>query len=166
MNPYTTLSERLVTELTAGLTTAGYTPLEVNQGVWKPRALPEFDRYAVWVAPPLANPWDEMRVQTGKLVTYVLRAEIYLLVKNYNEAQSVYGDTAPNLGVFQLIADTKAILRNTDLGGLVERTYRETEGGTTFESAASGGFDTGAHSWVHRARLVYSASMYPFCHPA
>jgi hypothetical protein len=166
MNPYTDLSNALVTELTTELTALSYAPLDVRKGIWKPRALAPFDRYLVFIAPPLSDPWREIRDEGPKLVTFVLRAEIFLLVKNYNEDQSVYGDTAPDLGVFQLMGDVKTILRNTDLGGLVLRSYRETEGGSSFETGATGGFDTGEHGWVHRSKLVYTARTYPFCHPA
>lgn len=164
MNVYTDLSTRLVSTLQTELATLGYAPLDVRKGIWKPRQLAPFDRYLVFVAPPLTEPWREIR-DSARNIIYVLRAELFLLVKNYDEDQSVYGDTAPNFGVWQLVSDVKAVLRATDLNGLVDRTYRETEGGSAFESGATGGFDTGEHGWVHRAKLVYNANMHPFCYP-
>jgi hypothetical protein len=158
------MSTRLVTELTTALGLYGYTPLVVLKGIWKPRALAPFTRYAVFVAPPTTDPWTE-RFISSREVVYILRADIFLLVKNYNEEQSVYGDTAPNLGVFQMIADVKAILRATDLSGLVERTYEETTGGSAFETGAAAGFDTGEYGWVHRAKVTYRAQMHGFCIP-
>ena len=165
MNVYADLTLRLVTLFQTDLPPYGYTPLAVNRGVWLPRDLPVFDRYMVWVAPPVIDPVTERRHQSSKLVNYILRADIYLLVKNFDEDQSVWGDVAPNHGVFQLQQDTREILRNTDLGGLVERTYRETEGGSSFETGVAGGFDTGSREWVHRLRLTYTAQTHPFCHP-
>ena len=61
MNPYSTMTERLVTTLQTDLAALGWTPLAVHRGIWKPRALPEFERYMVWVAPPPNNPWTEQR---------------------------------------------------------------------------------------------------------
>lgn len=164
-NPYTEFSSGLVTVLQAGLSPL-YSGIATRKGIWKPRNLLPFDRYLVFVAPVLQDPVREVRVQSTKRVNEILKADIFLLVKNYDEEQSVYGDTAPNLGVWQLYKDTKDILRNTDLNGLVERNYREVEGGSAFETGASGGFDSGGHGWVHRIRLTYTAYMFSFCHPA
>lgn len=164
-NPYTTMTARLRTELQAGLIAAGYVGAEARRGIWNPGTLTPWTRYLVFVAPPTGNPWEERRIITPRQVSFVLRAELFLLVKNYNEEQSVFGDTAPNFGVFQMIHDVKGLLRNTDLNGLVDRTYRETEGGSAFETGAAVGFDAGTHGWVHRAKLVYTAYTQPFCHP-
>jgi hypothetical protein len=161
MNVYTQLTTQVVSELTTGLASLGYAPLSVLQGVWKPQALPEFDKYLVYVAPPLNNVWTERRIST-KEVQYVLRADIYLLVKNFSEELSVYGDTAPSLGLFQLISDVKDLLRGTNLNGMLSRTYDETTGDVSLHSA---GFDTGPRSWVHRARVPYTAETEPFCFP-
>lgn len=162
MNDYTTMTTGLVSLLTTELGTLSYTPLVVQRRIWKPRDLPTFDRYMVIVAPPITNPWTERQIATREFA-YILTADIFLLVKNYNEEQSVFGDTAPNLGVFQMIADVKAILRATDLNGLVDRTFTETVGGSAFETGASGGMDTGEFAWVHRAKLQYTAQMHAFC---
>lgn len=143
-----------------------YANLETRKGVWDPRRLATFERYLVFVAIPLTDLEREVRVQASKLVNEIVKAEIYLLVKNYDEDKSLYGKSAPDLGVIKLFDDAKDVLRNTDLGGLLERTYREIEGGTAFESGASGGFDTGKHEWVHRIRFTYTAMMQGFCHPA
>ena len=164
-NPYSTMTERLVAYLPPALEALGYTGIEARRGIWKPGTLAPFTRYLVFVAPPISNPWDERRIATRE-VAFLLRAELFLLVKNYNEDQSVFGDTAPNLGVFQLIKDVKDLLRQTDLSGLVDRTYKETESGSAFEAGAAGGFDSGSHEWVHRAKLVYSAQTHAFCHPS
>jgi len=164
-NPYTTMTYRLQQYLLTELQAMGYEDAEVRRGVWNPGALAPFHRYLVFIAPPATNPWDERRF-TAREITYVLRAELFLLVKNYNEEHSVYGDTAPDLGVFQMIHDVKALLRDTDLDGLIERTFNETTGGSAFEAGASGGFDSGTHGWVHRARLVYTGQTHAFCHPS
>jgi len=165
MNVYTQLTEALVPYLHGGLAALHYDPLVVTAGVWKPRALPEFDRYYVQVAPPLSGLWTERRISI-KETQYVLRADVFLLVKNYGEAQSLYGETEPDLGLFQLISDVKDLLRTTDLGGLVSLTGNETAGDTTFEAGAASGFETGPRTWVHRARVPYTASMEPFCPPS
>lgn len=162
MNVYTNFSTATVAALTSGLTALGWTPLAVRKGVWAPRTLLEFDRYLVFVAPPSSNPWSE-RVIASREIAYTLTAQIYLLVKNYNEEQSVYGDTAPNLGVFQMISDVKAVLRDTDLGGLIDRTYRETSGGSGFDAGAGSGFSTGDHAFVNRAVLTYTVQAKGFC---
>jgi hypothetical protein len=138
----------------------------VRKGIWKPRNLSPFERYMAYVAPPLDNPWTERRISTRE-VAYILTAHVFLLVKSYDDGEelSVYGDTAPDLGVFQFIHDVKVILRGTDLGGLLDRTHNETMGGTRFETGASEGFDTGGHGWVHRAMLTYTVQTAPFCPP-
>jgi hypothetical protein len=164
MNDYTTFSERTVATLAEALPPLGWDPLDVRKGIWKPRNLAPFDRYLVYVAPPLDNPWTERRLST-KEMAYILTAHVFLLVKNYNEEQSIYGDEAPALGVFQFISDVKGVLRDTDLGGFLDRTYNETVGGTRFESGAADGFDTGGHGWVHRAMLTYTVQTAPFCPP-
>lgn len=164
MNVYTDMTEALVSELTTGLAGLSYAPLTVRSGVWRPRTLPEFDKFLVHIAPPLSNVWTERRIST-KEVQYVLRADIYLLVKNYGEELSVFGDTAPDLGVFQFVSDVKNLLRATDLSGLLSRTYRETEGDVAFDGGAADGFETGPRSWVHRARVPYTAECEPFCYP-
>ncbi len=164
MNAYTDFSTRTVEVLKTELPGRGYTDLDVRKGIWNPRTLEPFERYCVFVAPPTVNPWSERRIST-KEVAYILIAEIYLLVKNFDEVASLYGDTAPDLGVWQLFSDTKDILRATDLGGLLDRTYNETMGGSRFETGASGGFDTGGWGWVHRAMLAYTAQTTGFCFP-
>lgn len=162
MNVYTDFSNATVTALASGLAPLGWTPLEVRKGIWNPRVLLEFDRYLVFVAPPSSNPWSE-RVIASREIAYTLTAQVYLLVKNYNEDQSVYGDTAPNLGVFQLISDVKAVLRGTELGGLIDRTYRETSGGSGFDVGAGAGFSSGDHAFVNRAVLTYTVQAKGFC---
>ena len=164
MNDYTTFTYRTVEVLAEQLPLRGWEPLDVRKGIWKPRTLTPFERYLVYVAPPLDNPWMERRISTKELA-YILTANVFLLVKNYDEEQSVYGDTAPALGVFQLINDVKAILRDTDLGRFLDRTYNETAGGSRFESGAADGFDTGGHGWVHRAMVTYTVQTAPFCPP-
>jgi len=164
MNDYTTFTERTVEVLAEQLPLRGWDPLDVRKGIWKPRTLIPFERYLVFVAPPLDNPWMERLISTKELA-YILTAHVFLLVKNYDEEQSVYGDTAPALGVFQLINDVKAILRDTDLGRLLDRTHNETAGGSRFESGAADGFDTGGHGWVHRAMVTYTVQTAPFCPP-
>lgn len=163
MNPYSDFTARLVAHLSASLPPLGWTPLDVRKGIWKPGAMEAFERYLVHVAPPLSNPWEEFRFTTKQLA-YRMTADIFLLVKNYDEDKSVYGDTAPQKGVFQMIGDVKDVLRGEDLGGLVDLKHDELIGPVTFESGAATGFDTGSHGWVHRARLTYRAMMQPFCH--
>lgn len=164
MNPYSDFSVRTQQQLATDLPGLGYTPLEVRKGIWKPVDLLPFERYLVFVAPPTSNPWTERRISTKELA-FLLTAQIFLLVKNYDETLSVYGDTPPNLGVFQLLNDVKNVLRATDLGGLVDRTYNETAGGSSFETGAAGGFDSQRHGWVHRAALTYTVQTQAFCFP-
>lgn len=166
-NPYSAFYATLTTTLTAELA-ANYTNIEGRMGIWNPARLLPFERYLVFIAPPTQDLVREVRLQSSKLVNEILKADVYLLVKNYDEGPSdlsIFGDTAPNLGVLQLLKDTKDILRNTDLGGTIERNYREVEGGSSFETGATGGFDSGGHGWVHRARLTYTAMLPAFCHP-
>ncbi|CAN5608099.1 hypothetical protein BH24ACT15_BH24ACT15_34860 [soil metagenome] len=165
MNAYSTLTHRLTDYLQTELQSLGYAHAEARRGIWKPGALQPFERYLVFVAPATADPWSERRIST-KEVAYVFRSEIFLLVKNYDDVHAIFGDTAPDLGVFQLMHDVKALLRSTDLGGLLDRTYRETEGGSGFDTGAMTGFDSGTHGWVHRAKLVYVAQTHAFCHPS
>lgn len=161
-NPYNDLTARLVTELTAGLTSLGYTPLAVRRGIWKPRALEPFDRYLIFISPPATDPVRE-RVISAREFAFELKAQLFLLVKNYNEDQSVFGDVTPNFGVFDLVNDVKTILRGNSLSGLLNTTYRETEGGSGFESGASTGFSSGSHEFVHRASLTFTGLTKGFC---
>ena len=165
-NVYSLFIKRTTQYLPTGLTGLGYDPLVVTDGIWKPNAVPVFDKFYVQVAPPLSNLWTERRIST-KEVQYVLRANIFLLVKNYDDELSLHGDdaTAPDLGIFQLISDVKNLLRATNLSGLLSRTYNETVGDVGFESGAAPGFEVGPRDWVHRAVVPYTAETEPFCFP-
>jgi len=97
-----------------------------------------------------------------------LRADLWLLVKNWHETDSLFGTAAPDLGLMQLLWDVKELLRLSDLDGLIDRgnkTYDEPAGPVSFESSAVQAFDSGEKAFIHRVRLVYTARLNPFCHP-
>jgi len=100
VNVYARLLTDLPPYLQTGLSALGYTPLVTASGVWKPRALPVFEKFYVQVAPPLSNLWTERRISV-KEKQYVLRANIFLLVKNYDQELSLLGDeTTPRIWAF------------------------------------------------------------------
>lgn len=164
-NDYSTMTTRLVAELAAGLA-AAYAGIVVVGKVFKPNDLADFPRYCIVVSPN-ALPWDERRIGVPQ-VQYIMRADLWLLVKNFDEAASVYGTVAGSLGLFELINDVKTLLRLTGLSGLINagnKTYDEPAGPLNFEGNAVQAFDSGEKAFIHRARLVYTARLNPFCHP-
>jgi hypothetical protein len=161
-NDYTSITSVLLTELTAGL--ASYSPLEVERRFWDAGKLPDFERYLVMISPPLQNAWEE-RVIGVRNFQYILQIDLYLMVKNFDDKVSIFGDTAPNKGIFQLVSDVKDLLRTSNLGGLLDKTYSEPAGPLSIEYAASAGFDSGEHSFIRRAKLVYTARTAAFCWP-
>lgn len=163
MNAYSQLTAALETLLTNGLTGLGYSPLQVYTGVWKQRAIPEFGKYYVQIAPPTSNVWTERRISIRE-IQHVLRVDVFLLVKNFSEWPALYGETGPDLGLFQLVSDTKDLLRVATFDGFT-LTLNELVGDTTFETGAATGFETGPRTWVHRARVPYTAFTEPFCPP-
>lgn len=163
-NPYSTMAASLVTVI--GTLVTGYPGLVVKAKLFKPNDLPDFDRYAVIVSPNVM-PWDERRTGIPQ-VQYILKADLFLLVKNFHEEDSLFGVAATALGIFEMINDVKTLLRLSDLGGLIPagvKSYDEPAGPLTFESGATGGLESAEKAFVHRARLVYTARMAPFCHP-
>jgi hypothetical protein len=163
-NQYSQVVSGLVTAL-EGLT--GYPGLIVRAKLFKPNDLPEFEQYLIVVSPN-AMPWDERRIGIP-LIQYIMRADLFLLVKNFDEFKSLFETTvAGELGLFQMIDDVKTLLRLSDLGGLIDKgnkTYDEPSGPLNFEASAVVGFDSDEKAFVHRARLVYTARLNPFCHP-
>jgi hypothetical protein len=155
-NPVTDVANALVTELSTLI--SRYSGLVVQKMVWNPGKLPAFTQYCIIVAPG-SEPWAE-RTLSVRTFQYKVRFELYLLIKNYDEVNSVFGDTAPNLGIFELVNDVKNLLRISRLGGILAggfKSYEEPAGPLAFEYAASMGFDTSEHSHVRRARLHYEA---------
>jgi len=164
-NDYSTMTTRLVSELAAGLV-ASYPAIAVVGKLFKPNDLADFTRYCIVVSPN-AQPWEERRTGVPQ-IQYILRADLWLLVKNFDEAASLYGTTAGSLGLFELINDVKVLLRLTGLSGLIgpgNKTYDEPAGPLNFEGNAVSAFDSGEKAFIHRARLVYTARLNPFCHP-
>jgi hypothetical protein len=144
------------------------TGLVTDVRVYKEANLPSFTRYAIIISPG-TQPWTERRIAVPQ-IEYIHSADLYLLVKNFHETNSLIGTTHPNRGLFQLVADVKEILRISTLGGLVtasNKTYDEPagSGGNLQFHHFTGGFDTGEKSFVHRVKLQYVANMTPFCHP-
>ncbi len=170
-NNYSTMISRLVSELSAGLASASYTGVVVQSGLFRPAALPTFTRYAAIVSPNV-KPWDEER-HAMLAIAYWFRADIYLLVKRYDETTNpLFGVSSPDLGLFQMIEDTKSLLRSNTLSGLLDKTYDEPAGdasklgggGMEFGELASPAFDSAEHAFVYRAKMPYKARMKSFCH--
>lgn len=165
-----TLTSRLVSELSAGLA-ANYPGLVVQRGLFRPAALPAFDRYAIFVA-PASRPWDERRIAVPE-IQYIMRVDLFLLVKNWEQTDApLFGTAAGNRGLFEFIQDVKTLLRLSDLSGLLDKTYDEPGGDPSKQGAGGvefqdpiGGFDAGEYAFVHRARIPYQARLKPFCHP-
>lgn len=168
-NQYSTFINQLATELAT--LSSSYTGLEVFKMDFRPTNLPDFDRYGIVISPS-ARPWEE-KVKAVRNIQYIFRADIYLLVKNFSETDSLFGTTAPDLGLFQMVEDVKSLLRLSDLSGLLDKTYAEPAGDPNqggggpveFETSAAAGFDSGGHAHVRRAKLPFVGRMIPFCHP-
>ena len=169
MSPYTQMINQLATELAAGLA-ADYPNLEVFKMAFRASNIPDFQRYGIVVS-PAARPLEE-KVVGVRNVQYVCRADIYLLVKNFSETDSLFGTATSGFGLFEMIEDVKDLIRLTTLGGLLDKTYAEAAGDPTqggggpveFEDSAAAGFDSGGKSFVRRARLPFVGRMIPFCH--
>ena len=168
-NVVSTVTAQLVTELSA--LTTDYAALTVQRSLFRPAELPAFTRYAIIVTPS-SRVWEERRESIAR-VQYVVRLDLYLLVKNWDTSSDpLFGTIAGSLGVFELINDVKELLRISTLNGLLDKTYDEPGG----DSSAHGGgavefqdtiqgFDSGEHAFVHRAKIPYVALTIPFCHP-
>lgn len=164
-NPVSLVSAQMVTELSA--LSASYTGIVVQRSLFRPAELPTFTRYAIIITPN-ARLWEERRDAIAT-VQYLLRFDLYLLVKNWDTSDSgLWGTTAGNLGLFELIDDVKDLLRISDLNGLLDKTYDEAGGagvgGVDFQDTIQG-FDSGEHAFVHRAKIPYLAQTARFCHP-
>lgn len=168
MNVVSAITTQMVTELSALSST--YASIMVQRGLFRPASLPAFQRYAIIVA-PTARPWEEHRVAIAS-IQYIVRVDLFLLVKNWDQSDDpLFGTTAGALGIFELVNDVKTLLRNSNLAGLLDKTYDEPggdsaaqgAGGTEFQDTIQG-FDSGEHPFVHRARIPFLARTEPFCH--
>lgn len=160
-NQFSELFSRLVTELTTTMT-PGYTGLHVSARHWDPGKLPAFDRYAVIVSPSPNNTIQEI-VKAVRNFQYVVNIDTYLLVKNFDDSNSLFGQSPPNKGLFEMIEDFKETVRGTTLTGLLDKTYSEPGGPVSIEYAASSGFDSGEHSFIRRARIPCTFRLQTFC---
>ena len=176
-NRYSAMVAQLAAELTALASpsgwqdTQGYPELVVRTEILRPTKLPAFNRYCIVVSPNM-TPWGEKRTAMLE-VQDTYRVDLYLLVKNFDEQKSLFGTSFPEFGVFQLIQDVKVLLRQSDLNGLLAKTYdepggdpqRNGAGDVTIDEIAAPGFDVSEYTFVHRARIPYQAKMIPVCHP-
>lgn len=167
VNLYSVLSERLAAVLEARLTQYG--TLVVARRLFRPDSLPDFQRYCLIVSPS-ASPWEEQRTAVRE-VQDKLRFDLHALVVNFDETHALYGTTAPNLGLFQLVRDVKDALRLETFDGLLDKTYdeaggdaRQGGGPVQFHTMATPGFDAGEHSFIYRARIPYLGRVQPYCH--
>lgn len=161
-NEYSLFTDRLKTELLAGLA-ALYAGLVVERRVFKANDLPAFTRYCIVVSPN-GIPWEE-RVVSVRTTQYIYRADLYLLVKAFNEELSLFGTAAPDRGIFEFLKDTKALVRGTTLSGLLDKTYEEPAAPTQFEWSAVNAFESGEKTFIHRLRQVVTVRTNPVCHP-
>jgi hypothetical protein len=161
-NEYSLITDRLRTELLAGLA-ALYAGLVVERRVFKANALPTFDRYAIIISPN-GVPWEE-RVVSVRTTQFIYKADLYLLVKAFNEELSLFGTSAPDRGIFEFLKDTKALVRGTNLSGLLDKTYEEPATPSQFEWSAANAFESGEKTFIHRIRQVVTVRTTPTCHP-
>lgn len=165
-NDYSVMTGQMVTELQ--VLSAMYSNLVVKRQIFKPEQLPAFDRYAIIVSPPPSTIWQEERVATPELMN-ILKVDLFLLVKNYDETNSLFGVIPPDLGLFQLISDVKELLRLTNLAGMLFKTYDEPAGpgsaGVSFETGATLALDSAEYSFVHRAKLPFTGKIKAYCYP-
>lgn len=168
-NEYSAVTAQLVTELSA---ISGYSSVVVSRRIFRPSGLPAFPRYCIIVS-PAPRPWDEQRLGAGKIGN-IFRIDLYLLVRRWEESDHpLFGTSAGNLGLFQMIEDVKVMLRLSTLGGLLDKTYDEPggdsaalgAGGIEFQEIASPGFENDEFQFVHVAKVPYKARTVPFCHP-
>jgi hypothetical protein len=172
-NDYSTLTERLVAELLSGLA-ASYAGLVVQRRNWEPARLPDFSRYAIVVSPD-PRPVTERRIAVPQ-IQYIMRAQVYLLVKNWEDTipePALWGTTAGSLGLFEFVKDVKNLLRASDLSGLLDKTYDEAAGDAQSPGQGGGsveygtlipGFTANEYALLYPARIPYLARIKPFCH--
>lgn len=158
-NQYSLVLTNLKAALLTGL--AGpFSGIVVRLMQFHPAKMPDFPRYAVIVS-PVARPWSEKRLAVGQ-IQYLYAADVLLFVRNYHEESSLFGTVAPDLGIFQLVHAVKELLRGSDLGGLLDKTYDEPAAPVEFDTVA--GFDSGEQVFVHRAKVAYQCRTRAFCH--
>jgi hypothetical protein len=166
-NQYSQLTSELATAL-EGLKLHPYgwpSTLVISRRMYKEAQLPDFTRYCIIISPP-GNPWEERRMAVPK-VHFFFHVDLYLLVKNYDETSALFGESLPDLGLFQLVNDVKVLLRIDDLGGMLTRStksYDEPGGPLNFHYF-TGGFDSGEKSFVFRAKQPYVTELPQDCHP-
>jgi hypothetical protein len=172
-NDYSTLTERLVTELSSALG-GSYGGLVVERRNWDPARLPDFSRYAIIVSPD-QRPVTERRIAVPQ-IQYLMRVHLYLLVRNWEDSfpePALWGTTAGSLGLFELVKDVKDLLRLSNLGGLLDKTYDEAAGDAQSPGQGGGsveygtlipGFTASEYALLYPARIPYLARINPFCH--
>lgn len=175
-NDYSTLTSRLKTRLESVLS-GKYNGLVVSRRHYKPDALPAFDRYCIIISPS-PQPVTERRIAVREK-QYILRCDLFLLVKNYDADKALFGDEEwetgddpVDLGLFQLVFDVKDALLTDNLSGLLDKTYDEAGGDTAtkgggpvdFQELAANGLDAGSHPMVNRAKVPFVGRTVPFCH--
>lgn len=169
-NDYAGITAALATLLNTALTTA-YSDIKVVRGVFQPDFMPSgFGRYAVVIAPSL-RPWEERRIAVRELQD-IYRAEIFTLVRNWDDEKSLFGTDSGEKGLFELVKDVKDTIRGSDLDGLLEKTYDEAAGDSSkggggpveFGTAAVKALDSGSFTLVHRARVPFVGRGLPHCH--
>lgn len=153
-NQYSELVSRLDSELTAYFSPA-YTNIVVETRFFDAGKLPTFEKYCIIISPPQNDAWQE-QVISVRTIQYLFGVDIYLLVKNFHDVNSLFGQTSPDFGLFQMISDVKDSLRSNNLNGFLDKTYSEPAGPLAIEYAASAGFDTGEHALIRRARLRFT----------
>lgn len=170
-NDVSTISSALVTVLATGLA-ASYSGIVIERrAAFREEALPSFTRYAVIVT-PAGRPVREQRHSVGA-IQYWMDFDLYALVKNWDDTLSAFGDTTPNRGLFQLVFDTKELLRGNTLSGVLDQTYDEAggdeqrlgSGPVLYGEFATRGLQSEEYEFVLRAKIPYRARTQAFCHP-
>jgi hypothetical protein len=171
MNAYSQVTAALESALSAALTPS-YSGLVVVRAQFKPDLIPStFTRYGLFISPS-SRPWDERH--TGiREVQYIIRADLIVLVANFDPTNALFGTTSPNKGLFELVGDIKSTIRGTTLGSVLDKTYAEAAGnpadggggGVEFQELAVAGLDAGSYAVINRANVPFVGRIAPACFP-
>ncbi len=147
------LATKLVDLFTTHATITAYTPTAaVLKMKYRPQHLPDFDKFAIIISPFSEREQHERHTNS---LEYIEGVQIVAIVRNYDEVLSVYGTTAPNIGILQHCQNIKDVLRSRTLTGLVTVTKHEFDEEIKFSEVVSENRDF----FYHEAIMLWLAEV-------
>lgn len=151
---YVTLCSTIKADLTTALA-ASYAGIVVDTRLFKADRLPDLSgtNYAIIVSPPPVI-LEERKVST-RSIQLVYFVNLFLLVKNFDEVNALFGVTPGALGIAQLVEDVKTAIYTSinsgALNALLSESLSELGQKVQFDSSALPAFDSGEYPFVYRA---------------